>query len=362
MKVIKNIFVVLMLLSFTGKSFATGASASLCSGLFGVHTLEKILHPEHILERGTFVTLPNKQELFVKYHRPKDGKPTLVLLNGLTYDTENWNNFAKYFTDEGYGLVRYDMHGMGETLKREGSIQDLIPWEKQVEDLKFLLETLHIPPPYNIAGLSYGGAISFGFHRTHPELVNTHISMAPFVAPEPKQDGFIKFMIAGTKVNPFTRWNPLINNKTDDELYDYFFKTTILPTYPAVEPDAQKNFPQKLDAIYQLVRGVRKYLPMNLGHLLQGKGKVHLMIGLKDEYIPTEQHLTYWDGISAGNKGSVIRLANTKHKVPEDIPYFASRWVMEILDGNPLVADGVAFDGYPHANIARSLRGEISFR
>lgn len=177
-----------------------------------------------------FVTLREGHELFVRYVKPKEKMPTVILLNGLTYTTAEWDDFVAPLVAKGVGIVRYDMFAMGQSLLKYAPITATVPVEDQIKDLNTLLGVLKIKGPYNIAGLSYGGGVAAGFAAAYPSKVKNLIMMAPYTRPLEGQDTWIKAQIWATRqMFPF-------NKASDDELYQYFLRQIVYSTYPQAEP------------------------------------------------------------------------------------------------------------------------------
>lgn len=272
-----------------------------------------------------FVEIRSGQSLFVKWKKAKAGRPTVVLLNGLTYSTKQWDRFAFYLAESGLGVVQYDMFGMGKTLLQYAPIQDVIPWQSQVLDLKALVEKLKLKNGLNLVGLSYGGGIAIGFAGQFPELTKNVFLMAPFTEPLETQDLMLKAQVAATRF-----WYPY-NPYSDDELYDYFLKQNVYGTYPMAEPIVLEN-PFKLEATFRMVQGIRKLPTLNLIQKAAPKS-LHLVIAGQDEYIPREVHDRFWENVPSKAKASQMVILQSKHKIPEVIPEFSAKWITYVLTG-----------------------------
>lgn len=295
-----------------------------------------------------FVKVAPDRELWVDYMPAKAGKPTVVLLNGLTYSTFQWGRFAETLNEKGYGVVRYDMFGMGRTLLKYAPILARIELKDQISDLRSLLNKLNISKA-NLVGLSYGGGIAVAFGAAHPNMVNKLILMAPFTEPVEAQDLWIKDQIWATrKLQPW-------NMATDDELYDFFLKQIVYSTYPAVEPIILEN-PFKLEAVFRLVQGVRKWNAFDEAKKLPA-GSVHMMIAGEDQYIPSAILEKFWKVVPAASRASYFVIQDTEHKIPEDIPSYSARWVAEIVNGNPAITGGAKFEGRSSSNTVRGPNG-----
>ena len=284
-----------------------------------------------------FVRIGNQRAVYADFIRPAPGKPTVVLLNGLTYRVNSWDSFVNELRSDGVGILRYDMTGQGQTLAKFGPIRDVIPLRDQVEDLENLLVALEINEPVHLVSLSYGGAVAIPFATQRPHRVASVILMAPFVEPLKSLDSMIRLQIANTRLT-----FPL-NPATDDELYDYFLRIMVYTTYPPAEPVVLEH-PYKLEATYQLVRGSRKFLAKSYAHALPAR-KVHLMVARQDQYIDNSVHDVFWSQVHPEARASRIFIDGSEHKIPEAVPGFSAGWVRRIMSGDPALLRGQSYLG-----------------
>ncbi|RYZ83574.1 MAG: hypothetical protein EOP04_19720 [Proteobacteria bacterium] len=169
--------------------------------------------------------------------------------------------------------------------------------------------------------------------------------MAPYTEPLAGQYRWIMAQIWATRqMFPF-------NKASDDELYDYFLRQIVYATYPQSEPVVLRN-PFILESVYNMVRGIRKYRPID--ELDNLKVPTHMMVARKDQYIPADVLESFWDKVPAKSKRSRIFINNSEHKIPEAVPNFAASWVYQIATGNPLLQEGTDFEGYPFEGEARA--------
>lgn len=295
-----------------------------------------------------FVKISKTRELYVDWMKAKEGQPTVVLLNGLTYSTFSWDKFAESLAAQGFGVLRYDMFGMGRTLLKYAPITDRIELKEQTGDLKALLDKLGLQK-INLAGLSYGGGIAVAFTYEHPEMINKLILMAPFTEPVEGQDKWIKSQIALTR--QMQPWNPA----TDVELYDFFLHQIVYSTYPAAEPVVLEN-PYKLEAVFRLVQGVRLWNAFEEAKRIPS-ASTHMIIAGKDQYIDRAKLEKFWKIVPARSRASLMTILDSEHKIPEDVPVYAASWVAEILKDNPLLKGGAEFQGDSRSEKARSVGG-----
>lgn len=281
-------------------------------------------HATSSWEDGEFVTV-GSEKVFVRHKKASEGAPTLVLLNGLTYSTAHWGAFAGAIErlEPTFGIVRYDMRGMGKTLL-EGNlpVNYSISLDSQVEQLKGLLTKLGLKK-VELVGLSYGGGVAIAFAAAHPKLVRRIFLMAPFTEALEDQDKIIRAQIASTRITfPF-------NPATDDELYDYFLRQFIYTTYPSSEPVVLEN-PFKLEAIFRMVQGIRLFQAAEAGKDLPADS-VHLMVANQDQYIPKKVMDRFWSALPKSVRSSRIDISYSEHKIPEAIPGYSAAWITSVI-------------------------------
>lgn len=270
-----------------------------------------------------WVPVNSGKEVYVEYHAPAPGKPTIVLLHGLTYTTVQWDKFVVELKELGYGVVCYDMQGMGKTLLRYAPIRETIPLTAQIADLHVLLTNLKIRKPYNLLGLSYGGGVAFGYAIQYPSLVANLILFAPYTKPLKKVDDYLKQQVAVTRAmfpfNPFT----------DRQIYEYFFRNFVYQTYPQQEPIVLEN-PYKLEAVYHMSFGIDTFIPED--HVAELAVPTHLFIAEKDQYFPREEYDHFWSLFPEATKKNLFVVKNSEHKIPEAQPAVAAKYLKTIFE------------------------------
>ena len=293
-----------------------------------------------------FVKVDGSRAVYVDYLKPQAGEPTLVLLNGLTYNLGCFDAFVNQLKGHGFGILRYDPNGMGETLLRYAPSLAVVDYHSQVNDLAALLDVLGLKDPVHVVGLSYGGGIAIEFAAAYPERIATITSIAPYTEPLPGTDNVIKMDIQQTRImSPF-------NPATDDQLYAFFFHQIVYATYPSAEPIVLSN-PFILESVYNLGLGIRGMLIKDVVDNLPD-GKFNLMVANQDEYVPADTLSTLWNETPVAKRGSRIFIEGTKHKMPETIPAFAAEWVLRIVNGDPTIQGGHTFYGDANTNTVRS--------
>lgn len=290
-------------------------------------------------EKG-FVRIRPDQRLYVEYREARAGRPTLVLLNGLTWKTLDWQPFVRELDrlDPDVGLILYDPEGMGRTLLDKAPITFDITIENQVRDLHDLLRVLRVGP-VTAVGLSYGGGLAIAAADAHPEDFDQVIAMAPFLHRLSDQDEYIRGMIKQHRaVHP-------LDPRTDRELYFEYLRVLIYTTYYIPEPSMLEN-PFKNEAVYRMVKGIIDWQAVDHIHRL-GSRRFHLMGAKEDLYVKDLELQGLWQNVPEKSRASYVRLKNTTHKIPSVQPEFSACWVKRILDRDPQLFSGLIFEADP---------------
>ena len=297
-----------------------------------------------------FTKLADGRKLFVDYAAPKDSKPTVIVVNGLTNSTSNWIGYSMALKHDGYGVFLYDAYVMGQTLLNNPIPDAPIKYTQQVADLKELLVLLKMQGPYQLVGLSYGGGIVAAFAGKYPNLVKNMILMSPYTEFLESTKKLIRTEIAQTRqVFP-------LNPASDDELTDFFVRQFVYQNYPIYEPTTLEN-PYKLEGISRIVQGIRMYQPVDEASKLPTK-VLHLWVAANDQYIPKDVFDRYWNAVPESARASYTFVNLCEHKIPEAASYFAAKWTEKILDGANEMFLGQHFDANPWTMLVIDAQGK----
>lgn len=281
----------------------------------------------------------NGKKLYVDYTPAPAGKPTIVFVNGLTYSTRNWFKTAQYVKSYGFGVLLFDMAGMGATLLSNPLPKGPILYLQQAVDLKTLLKTLKVKGPYNLVGLSYGGGILAAYATKYPRDIASLVMIAPYTEFLETQKNFIKAQISWTrKMYPH-------NPASDEELTDFFIRQLVYTTYPLAEISSVEN-PYKLEGITRIVQGIRTYQPIDEVNNLPTKS-LHLVLAERDQYIPKDVFEKYWKAAPARARASRTIVKYSEHKLPDVFPRFVAQFIKGVAERQPLLFQGDTLSADP---------------
>ena len=122
---------------------------------------------------GSYVTLTEGQT-----HYEIDGQDTgkvVILIHGFSVPYYIWDGTFEYLVDHGYRVIRYDQYGRGFSDRPD------VVYNKQLymNQLKELIEKLHLKQPVALAGVSFGGLLATDFTIAYSDMVSKVILVDP---------------------------------------------------------------------------------------------------------------------------------------------------------------------------------------
>jgi 3-oxoadipate enol-lactonase len=110
--------------------------------------------------------------VLLRYELTGRGPTTVVLLHDMGMNLESWDEVVPAI-NKGRRVLRYDLRGFGLSEKLHGPVSI----DDQIEDLRALMDALHIHDPVILVGGSVGGAIAFKFAVRYPERVKALVGL-----------------------------------------------------------------------------------------------------------------------------------------------------------------------------------------
>ena len=259
---------------------------------------------------------------------PMMHQPTLVLLNGLTYEKESWRSLVQHLAPLGYGLVLYDPAGQGHSLREYPVASHPYAIEAQADDLFLVTQALGLGPKLYLVGLSYGGGLALAFAKRYPEFIQEAFLLAPYTEPVETQEKWIQQQIQWVRLTQ--PWN----SQSDEELYSHYLRLNVFHVFPLAEV-AILSHPNKREAVYQMIQGIRNFNMFNASQFLPEQS-THLMIGGLDQYIPRHVLERFWQQLPPSSRATKMVIRLSEHKLPESFPLHTARWIDQILKNKNL--------------------------
>jgi pimeloyl-ACP methyl ester carboxylesterase len=125
------------------------------------------------IQMGNFVKLSQGYTYFEYENR--DADTLVVMVHGFSVPSYIWDSTYNAAIQRGYGALRYDTYGRGYS-DNPDAVYDVALYTQQ---LKELLDVLHISKPINLLGLSDGGRTISAFAFQYPKQIKNLIYVDP---------------------------------------------------------------------------------------------------------------------------------------------------------------------------------------
>jgi pimeloyl-ACP methyl ester carboxylesterase len=158
--------------------------ANQCEALFSAETINK---DKVFSSTGLRKFVGNKDRVLIfDYKAAQPGKPTMLFIHGLGDNLFSMQTMAELADRDGYGILRMDLYGHGETLKEylrthDNQLPDEFNYQDNVDDIAKMISEFNISK-LTLVGHSYGGGIALKLSQILPptRLHSVH-ALAPYV-------------------------------------------------------------------------------------------------------------------------------------------------------------------------------------
>ncbi len=249
-------------------------------------------------------------------------KNKTIFLDGVSLSFPHSQTLANSLRAKGVPLIRVDMVGTGNSLKRQWDQSgqfgrnNEIPAGLQAEAVIDFIESIS-SNPVNLVGLSYGGGIAAIVARLRPDLIQNLMLVSPFVV----DIGDLRSGFLGT----MTRFNPFMKAYVDNERNNLLTRNfqSLLPDYLNTTPDVY------FQALHALTAGIRGY---DLRRILSGvETRTHLIVGASDEYVINHLYDESFQQVSQAYQGKHTSIEEGLHDLVQTQPDVLSQWVADIF-------------------------------
>ncbi|MFA6085938.1 alpha/beta fold hydrolase [Mucilaginibacter sp.] len=286
MKILKNLLITLLALIF----FAVAALVI----LYFIKNKEtkEITHEFRKNTGGSYEALNMGQT-----HYELDGQDTgkvVILINGFSVPYYIWDGTFEYLVDHGFRVLRYDLYGRGFSDRPD------VLYNKKLylDQIKEMIEHLHLQKPVSLVGVSFGGTLATDFTCDYPEMVNKVVLIDPgYTRPKPKLPQFIP------EIKETLTADDRANSQMDDFIYPELHPDWVKQYLPQME---YKGFRRSLISTNYNYR----YNGRESNTILNSKHKPVLLIwGKEDKTVP----FTYSDSIRSVLKTQFLPVDDAAH-------------------------------------------------
>jgi pimeloyl-ACP methyl ester carboxylesterase len=141
-----------------------------CEGLFATQEIPPKIFSSKGLQK---IRGPSGRVMMYDFLRPRRGQKVMLLIHGLGDDLFSLQRIAERAVQDGFAILRVDLHAHGATLKEYlNTHHNMLPHEfdyrDNVDDIQNLIATLDLHD-LHIVGHSYGGGIALKLAEEMPK-------------------------------------------------------------------------------------------------------------------------------------------------------------------------------------------------
>lgn len=294
--------------------------------------------PSFALEEGLFEVSEN-HHVYYRYQEAKPGQPTLVLMNGLIYAIENWDEYFNELSQSGVGVLQMAYSTQPESLAELtelpfyavpkltpfGMVPKGIETQTLVNESMAVIDALGIDR-FTLASLSYGSIVAAEMAVQQKDRIDELILMAPAVMNSGRYNPY-----GQSRHNYYTllksAGNPLADISYDGEL----FATLSALITPLKYNYEDVPFTYFFAGVYQMVRSskwfdLKDYANADLPPTYM------FLASLEDKPLYRDQ-LLFWEMMdSNSSRRGLVTFEGSYHAIPGVAPEKCAEQTLLILE------------------------------
>jgi pimeloyl-ACP methyl ester carboxylesterase len=290
------------------------------------------------LREGLFEVSEN-HHVYYRYQKAESGKPTVVLLNGLIYAIENWDEYFDELSKSGVGVLQMAYSTQPESLVDSqetpfyavpeltafGWVPKGIETQTLVDESMTVIDALEIER-FSLASLSYGSIVAAEMAVQEKKRIDQLILMAPAVMSSGRYNPY------GQSRHNYYTVLKAAGNPAADISYD----TELFATLSAIITPLKYNFEDVsftyfFAGVYQMVRSskwfdLKDYADADLPPTYM------FLASLEDRPLYKDQ-LLFWEMMDENNaKKGLVTFEGSFHAIPGVAPEKCAEQTLLILE------------------------------
>ena len=318
---------------------------------------------EELFQERVFEVADN-HKVYYRHHPAKVGEPTIVLMNGLIYDIDNWDEFFGELVSRGFGVLQLAYSTQPESLRlledgvtpyyAETSYTFKGPRQTGLETQTFVDETMAVVDSlgiknFNLLTLSYGSITGITLAAQHADRIDNLILSAPAV-------------MASHRYNPYGASRHALYSALPN-FYDYYYDAelynTMLPLIMGQGRPAGVEFMDFFHGVYQMARSSKWFDLKDMAEV--ELPQTHLFLASREDPPLYQDQIRFWELMEENPaKGSMVLFEGAPHALPGVVPEEVAEQTEKLIRGEAGEEERVIDVDKSHMNTSASESDELT--
>lgn len=277
-------------------------------------------------------------KVYYRHHPAQPGEPTIVLMNGLIYELENWDEYFKELVDRGFGVVQLAYSTQPESLRllEPGVRPDFArkrwtlfgPRQRGIEIQSLVDETMAVVDAlgvdrFHLLSLSYGSIPGSVLAHQNADRVDNLILTAPAVMASHRYNAY-----GMSRHETYLALPSWMQYLYDAELYN-----TMLPLIMAQGYPPGVKFLDFFHGVYQMARSTKWFDLKDMAEV--ELPPTHLFLASQEDPPLYQDQIRFWELMNGNSsKGAVVLFEGAPHALPGVVPEEVAKYTEEIVLGS----------------------------
>jgi len=283
--------------------------------------------------------IADNHKVYFRYQVAKDNMPTIVLLNGLIYSVEHWDEYFSELATAGYGVVQVSYSSQPESLRYLTTLPffsepivtlqgpSMVGLETQtlVDEVMGVLDRLEIQD-FSILSLSYSSIVSSELAVQNKERVKNLILIGPAVRSAHRYNAY------GQSRHAFYTFQKSMGGPAD-YYYDLeLYSTMSLTVAPAAQGVKDVDPQDFFHGVYQMARSskwfdLKDYADADLP-------PTYLFLATREDPPLLEDQKKFWTLMTSNPaKKSLVTFRGAEHALPGVAPEITAKMTIKVING-----------------------------
>lgn len=297
------------------------------------------------------IQISDSRAVSYSYIPAQEGKPTIVMLNGLIYPLASWSSYIEILTQAGYGVVLVAYSTQPESLREtktlpyysriKATVQGLSQTGLEIpdlaEDVMTVVDHLQLEN-FHLQTLSFGSIIGSYLANNYSDRIASVTLVSPAVMPSHRYTPY------GESRHSFYVWQNEIN-MNPFYVPDYFYDLELYQTMRGLITTQYNTldlegigFEYLFNGVYQMARST-KYFDLK-NEAKKPWPQTNLILASDEDATLKRDQLRFWSERNQSSENSrLVEILDAPHAIPGSNPEALAKVMLGLLEGTVTVGD-----------------------